>query len=31
VAVERFRGIPPYAETRKYVARVLQIANRSIG
>jgi soluble lytic murein transglycosylase-like protein len=31
LAVERFRGIPPYAETRKYVARVLQIANRSIG
>ena len=30
VAVERFRGIPPYAETRKYVARILQIVN-SIG
>ena len=29
LAVERFRGIPPYAETRKYVARVLQIVNRS--
>ena len=31
LAVERFRGIPPYAETRKYVARVLQVANRPIG
>jgi len=29
LAVERFRGIPPYAETRKYVARVLQIVSRS--
>lgn len=28
-AVERFRGIPPYAETRNYVTRVLQIARRS--
>jgi soluble lytic murein transglycosylase-like protein len=27
-AVERFRGIPPYAETRNYVMRVLQIAGR---
>jgi hypothetical protein len=25
-AVERFRGIPPYQETRDYVARILQIA-----
>ena len=30
VAVERFRGVPPYAETRKYVSRILQIVN-SIG
>jgi hypothetical protein len=28
-AVERFRGIPPYAETRNYVTRILQILNRS--
>ena len=28
-AVERFRGIPPYAETRNYVSRILQIINRS--
>ena len=27
--VERFRGIPPYAETRNYVTRILQIINRS--
>jgi soluble lytic murein transglycosylase-like protein len=27
-AVERFRGIPPYQETRDYVARILQIASR---
>jgi soluble lytic murein transglycosylase-like protein len=27
-AVERFRGIPPYAETRDYVTRVLQIVGR---
>ena len=27
-AVARFRGIPPYAETRDYVARVLQIVGR---
>jgi soluble lytic murein transglycosylase-like protein len=28
-AVERFGGIPPYAETRSYVARILQIVSRS--
>ena len=28
-AVERFGGIPPYAETRNYVARILQIVGRS--
>ena len=28
-AVERFGGIPPYAETRNYVSRILQILNRS--
>jgi len=27
-AVERFRGIPPYPETRDYVARILRIAGR---
>ena len=27
-AVERFRGVPPYPETRDYVARILQIAGR---
>jgi soluble lytic murein transglycosylase-like protein len=27
-AVERFRGIPPYAETRDYVTRVLRIVGR---
>jgi hypothetical protein len=27
-AVERFRGIPPYAETRDYVRRVLDLVNR---
>jgi soluble lytic murein transglycosylase-like protein len=27
-AVERFRGIPPYAETREYVRRVLELVNR---
>jgi soluble lytic murein transglycosylase-like protein len=24
-AVQRFRGIPPYAETRDYVARILRL------
>ncbi len=28
-AVERFGGIPPYAETRNYVTRILQIIGRS--
>jgi len=28
-AVERFGGIPPYAETRNYVSRILQIFRRS--
>ena len=28
-AVERFGGIPPYAETRNYVSRILQIIKRS--
>jgi soluble lytic murein transglycosylase-like protein len=28
-AVERFGGIPPYAETRNYVSRILQIVKRS--
>jgi hypothetical protein len=28
-AVERFGGIPPYAETRNYVSRILQIIGRS--
>ena len=27
-AVERFRGIPPYAETRQYVTRVLRLVGR---
>jgi len=27
-AVERFRGVPPYPETRDYVARILQIVGR---
>jgi soluble lytic murein transglycosylase-like protein len=27
-AVERFRGIPPYAETREYVTRVLHLVGR---
>ena len=27
-AVEKFRGIPPYPETRAYVARILQIVSR---
>jgi soluble lytic murein transglycosylase-like protein len=27
-AVERFKGIPPYAETRNYVSRILRLANR---
>jgi soluble lytic murein transglycosylase-like protein len=27
-AVERFNGIPPYAETRNYVSRILALANR---
>ena len=28
-AVERFGGIPPYAETRNYVSRILRIIGRS--
>ena len=28
-AVERFGGMPPYAETRNYVSRILQIVGRS--
>jgi hypothetical protein len=28
-AVQRFGGIPPYAETRNYVSRILQIVRRS--
>jgi soluble lytic murein transglycosylase-like protein len=27
-AVERFRGVPPYPETRDYVARILQLVSR---
>ena len=27
-AVQRFNGIPPYAETRSYVSRILSLANR---
>ena len=27
-AVERFRGVPPYAETRDYVSRILQLVRR---
>ena len=27
-AVERFKGIPPYPETRNYVSRILSLANR---
>jgi soluble lytic murein transglycosylase-like protein len=27
-AVQRFNGIPPYAETRNYVSRILAIAGR---
>ena len=28
-AVQRFRGVPPYAETRSYVDRILRLAGRS--
>src|SRR5712692_4994443 len=28
-AVQRFRGVPPYAETRSYVNRILRLAGRS--
>jgi soluble lytic murein transglycosylase-like protein len=28
-AVERFGGIPPFAETRKYVSRILQLIGQS--
>ena len=28
-AVDRYRGVPPYAETREYVRRVLQLFPRS--
>ena len=28
-AVERFGGIPPYAETRSYVSRILRLVGRS--
>jgi soluble lytic murein transglycosylase-like protein len=28
-AVERFGGVPPYAETRNYISRILQILGRS--
>jgi soluble lytic murein transglycosylase-like protein len=31
VAVERFNGIPPYAETRKYVSRILRLVDSTIG
>jgi soluble lytic murein transglycosylase-like protein len=27
-AVQRFRGVPPYPETRAYVARILQLVSR---
>jgi soluble lytic murein transglycosylase-like protein len=27
-AVQRFRGVPPYAETRSYVDRILRLAGR---
>jgi soluble lytic murein transglycosylase-like protein len=27
-AVQRFRAVPPYPETRQYVARVLHLAGR---
>jgi soluble lytic murein transglycosylase-like protein len=27
-AVDRFRGIPPYAETQKYVSRILRISGQ---
>ena len=27
-AVRRFRGVPPYAETRGYVARVMRLAGK---
>jgi soluble lytic murein transglycosylase-like protein len=27
-AIERFRGVPPYQETRDYVSRILQLASR---
>jgi soluble lytic murein transglycosylase-like protein len=27
-AVERFGGVPPYAETRSYVSRILELARR---
>jgi soluble lytic murein transglycosylase-like protein len=29
-AVDKYRGIPPYAETRAYVARVIHEFNRRI-
>jgi hypothetical protein len=28
--VERYRGVPPYAETRRYVSRILQAAGSSV-
>jgi soluble lytic murein transglycosylase-like protein len=28
-AVQRFRGVPPYPETRSYVDRILRLAGRS--
>lgn len=29
-AVQRFGGVPPYAETRSYVARILQLVGRKV-
>jgi soluble lytic murein transglycosylase-like protein len=30
-AVRRYRGVPPYRETREYVGRVLQVYERALG
>jgi soluble lytic murein transglycosylase-like protein len=30
-AVRRYRGIPPYRETREYVGRVIRVYERALG